>query len=106
MTPYAEVDPVIEAWAQVTVKELFTEWADRPARSAYLSGLRPLECFQISIGPPVAGHIAVWPRSVDTDDDSEFEQRWEDTTEAHSALLAADTASGQLWASRKTADVS
>lgn len=77
MTPYAGVDPIIAAWATATVKKLFTEWAGRPARFAYLPGLRPFECFQISIDQPLGGRIAVLARSVDTDDKSEFEQRWE-----------------------------
>lgn len=66
MTGYAEVDPVIRAWAQVTVKKLFTEWADRPARFAYLPGLRQFECFQIWVQPPTDGRIAVSSASVDS----------------------------------------
>jgi hypothetical protein len=76
MRDYGEVDPVIDAWAQVTVEKLFTEWAGRPDRFAYLPGLRPFECFQIAIEPPLAGRITVFARSVDTDDGSEFKQRW------------------------------
>lgn len=104
MTTYAEVDPVIDAWAQVTVRKLFTVWADRPARFAYLPGLRPFECFQISIDPPVAGRVAVLARSVDTDDESQFEQHWEGPTNALPALLETATATVQLWVNRPTAN--
>ena len=104
MTTYAEVDPVIDAWAQATVKKLFTEWADRPARFAYLPGLRPCECFQISIEPPFAGRVAVSARSVDTDDESEFDKRWEGATDALPLLLEKATATVQKWVNRPIAN--
>ena len=104
MTAYAEVDPVIDAWAQATVKKLFTEWADQPARFAYLPGLRSFESFQISIDPPVAGRVVVVARSVDTDDESKFDQRWEDATDALPAILEEATATVQKWVSRPTAN--
>ncbi len=102
MTAYSEVDPVIAAWAQGTVKKLFTEWADQPARFAYLPGLRPFECFQISKDPPAAGRVAVSARSVDTDDESEFDQRREGATDALLNLLEEATATVQKWVNRPT----
>lgn len=45
MTGYEDVDAIIAAWASANVKRLFNEWAGKPARFAYLPGLRPLECF-------------------------------------------------------------
>lgn len=102
MTCYAEVDPIINAWAQMTVEKLFTEWADQPARFAYLPGRRPFECFQVSIEPPSGGRIAVLARSVDTDDKSEFEERWEGTTDELGALLEGATATIQKWINRPT----
>jgi hypothetical protein len=97
MTAYAYVDPGIDAWAQATVKKLYTEWADRPARFAYLPGLRPIECFQISIEPPLAGRATVWARSVDTDDGSEFEQRWEGEIAFLSIMLGKATDTVRGW---------
>lgn len=104
MTAYAEVDPVIEAWAQATVKKLFTEWGDQPARFAYIPGLRAFECFQISIDPPFAGRVAVLARSVDTDDESEFDERWEGATEALPVLLEEAATTVQKWVNRPTAN--
>lgn len=102
MTAYAEVDPVIDAWAKATVKKLFTEWADQPARFAYISGLRAFECFQISIDPPFAGRVAVSARSIDTNDESEFYERWEGATDVLPALLEEATATVQKWVIRPT----
>ena len=104
MTPYAEVDPIIDAWATATVQKLFTEWAERPARFAYLPGLRPFECFQISIDQPLDGRVAVLARSVDTDDESEFEQRWEGAIEALSAMLDEATNRVRIWVNRSPAN--
>lgn len=103
MTTYAEVDPIIDAWAEITVKKLFNEWAGQPARFAYLPGLRTLECFQISIDPPFVGRIAVFARSVDTDDGSEFEQRWEGATGTLSSMLDEATETVQGWVARSPA---
>lgn len=104
MTAYAEVDPVIDAWARATVKKLFTEWADQPARFAYLPGLRPFECFQISIDPPFGGRVAVSARSVDTDDESEFDERWEGAIDALPMLLEQATVTVHKWVNRRTAN--
>lgn len=100
MTAYTEVDPIIDAWAQAKVKKLFSEWAGRPARFAYLTGLRPFECFQISIDAPLFGRITVHARSVDTDDESEFEQCWEGPTTTLSAMLEDATGTVQEWVNR------
>jgi hypothetical protein len=45
MTSFAEVDPIIDAWAAATAKKLFIEWAGRPARFAYLPGFTPIRMF-------------------------------------------------------------
>jgi len=100
MTSFAEVDLIIDAWAAATVEKLFTEWAGRPARFAYLPGLRPFECFQISIDQPLSGRVAVLARSVDTDDESEFEQRWEGATETLPAMLGEATDRVRTWVNR------
>lgn len=104
MTPYAEVDPIIDAWAAGTAKKLFTEWADRPARFAYLPGLRPFECFQISVDQPHGGRIAVLARSIDTDDDSELEERWEGAVENLLTMLEEATDRVRRWANRSSAN--
>lgn len=100
MTTYAEVDSIIDAWASANVKKLFCEWADRPARFAYVPGLRPFECFQISIDAPLLGRIAVYARSIDTDDESEFEQCWEGPTDTLFAMLEEATGTVQEWMNR------
>jgi hypothetical protein len=105
MTVYADVDPVIDAWANATVKKLFTEWGGQPARFAYLPGLRQFESFQISIEPPLSGRVAVFARSIDTDDGSEFEQQWEDATEALSTMLETATNTIREWVCRPRTNV-
>lgn len=102
---YAEVDPVIESWARATVKKLFYEWAGQPARFAYLPGLRPFECFQISIEPPAGGRVAVFAASVDTDDGSEFEQRWEGPASTLPTMLDSATEAVRAWVNRATTNV-
>jgi hypothetical protein len=104
MTAYADVDEVIDAWARANVKKLFTEWAGEAARFAYLPGLRPLECFQISIDPPRSGRFTVSARSVDTDDGGEFERLWEGPVEDASVMLEDATEVVRTWANRPTTD--
>ncbi len=104
MAAYAEVDPTIDAWAASTVKALSKVWAGKPARFAYLPGLRPSECFQISIEPPAGGRVIAMARSVDTDDERDFEQRWGGPIETLGTMLDEATNWVQNWASRPTAD--
>ncbi len=67
MMGYDEVDATIAAWAKANVKKLYKERAGEPVkRFAYLTGLRPFECFQIVIRPPLAGRVIVSAHSVDT----------------------------------------
>ena len=70
---------------------------------AYLPGSRSFECFQVAIDPPLAGRIAVLARSIDTDDASEFEQRWEGTTDALPIMLGEATDTIRGWANRPPA---
>jgi hypothetical protein len=100
MDPYAEVDPIIEACVKARGATLFTEWAGEPARFFHIPGARPFECFQISIGQPSAGRMAVRARSIDTDDGSEFEERWEATAETLNRVLASATQSVDGWRDR------
>lgn len=104
MATYDDVDTVIDAWAQANVKKLFTEWAGEAARFAYLPGLRPLECFQISIDPPRAGRVTVLARSVDTDDETEFERLWEGATEDLALILVEATETIRVWVNRSPAN--
>jgi hypothetical protein len=100
MTGYDEVDATIAAWASTNVKKLFEEWAGKPARFAYLPGLRPLECFQIWVQPPLAGRIVVSAASVDTDDDSEHHRTWEGQMDSLATMLNDATAAVREWANR------
>jgi len=100
MTGYEDVDATIAAWAKANVKKLFDEWAGKPARFAYLPGLRPFECFQISVQPPCAGCITVSANSVDTDDDSEHHQTWEGPVDSLATMLKEATETVRLWVNR------
>ena len=72
----------------------------------YLPGLRPLECFQISIQPPFAGRIVVSAHSVDTDDDSEHHRTWEGPVDNLAAMLEEATEAVRIWVNRPSANSS
>jgi hypothetical protein len=104
MTGYEEVDATIAAWADANVKKLFDEWAGKPARFAYLPGLRPLESFQIWVQPPFADRIAVSAAAVDTDDGSEHHQTWEGPVDSLATMLESATETVRRWANRPSAN--
>lgn len=104
MTGYDEVDATIAAWAKANVKKLFDEAGGRPARFAYLPGLRPLECFQIWVQPPSAGRIVVSAASVDTDDDSEHHRTWEGPIDSLATMLEEATEAVRVWVNRPPAN--
>ncbi|MBN8809602.1 MAG: hypothetical protein J0I47_15390 [Sphingomonas sp.] len=98
------MDEVIETWAVTNVKKLFDKWAGKSARFAYSSGLRPFEYFQISINPPCEGHVVISARSIDTDDDTEFEREWEGATDKLAAMLNDATKTVMDWIKRSPAN--
>ena len=100
MTGYEEVDAIIAAWADANVKKLFDEWAGEPARFAYFPGLRPLECFQIWVQPPVADCITVSAASVDTDDNTEHHRTWEGPVDSLATMLDEATEVVRQWVGR------
>lgn len=100
MTGFEEVDAVIAAWADANVKKLFVEWAGEPARFAYLPGLRPFECFQIWVQPPVADRITVSAASVDTTDNTEHHQIWEGSVDSLATMLDEATEVVRRWVDR------
>jgi len=55
---YAEIDAEIRRWAEAHSLVLFTEFAGRESRFAYVSSTGS-ECFQIWIELPVSGQVAV-----------------------------------------------
>jgi hypothetical protein len=105
MTGYDEVDAAIHAWADANVKELFEECAGEPARFAYLPGVRPFECFQIWVEPPIAGCIVVSAASVDTDDGSEHHHIWEGPVDRLVIMLDEATEAVRGWVNRPLQDV-
>ena len=58
MPDYAEIDFEIKDWAERHSLVLFTEFAGREARFAYVSS-NDAECFQIDIQPPADGKVTV-----------------------------------------------
>ena len=104
MTGYEQVDATIATWAKTNVRKLFDEWAGEPARFAYLPGLRPRECFQISIQPPSNGRIVISAHSVDTDDNSEHHRTWEGPVDSLAVLLEEATDVVQVWVNRPSAN--
>lgn len=100
MTGYEDVDATIDHWAKANVKGVVDMWAGKPARFAYLPGLRPFECFQIWIEPPSAGRIVVSAASVDTDDGSEHYQSWNGPVDSLASMLADAMAVVREWVHR------
>ncbi|MCZ4344269.1 ferredoxin [Sphingomonadaceae bacterium G21617-S1] len=100
MNPFAGMDPTIEEYVKANGSTLFTEWAGEPARFFHLPGHPPFECFQVSINPPRAGRVAVFARSIDTNDGSELEESWEAPVQELSSLLVKATRAVQVWRNR------
>lgn len=100
MSDYASIDKLIDRWAVATGSTLFIEWAGRPARFFYIPGKPPFECFQISVDPPSADGISVFAVSVDTNDESEFEQAWHGSAKELDSMLSAAVAAIEIWKER------
>jgi hypothetical protein len=100
MTSYADLDRVIAAWVKRTDSTLFTEWAGNPARFFHLPGPPPFECFQVSIEPPSTDEVTVRARSIDTNDDTVWEQVWAGGADELDAMLAAAVDQIDRWKRR------
>lgn len=100
MDDYACVDRVIDAWVNAAGSTLYTEWAGKPARFFHVPGAPPFECFQVSVGSPSAGRVAVLARSIDTNDDAELERAWEGPVGELDAMLADAMATVETWRAR------
>jgi len=103
MTAYASIDGAIDAWVEANGLMLFTEWADRPARFVHVPGKPPFECFQISIEPPTAARVAVYARSIDTNDGAELEHSWEGSPSTLAGMLDSAIAMTTHWRERAQA---
>jgi hypothetical protein len=100
MNSYATLDPQLKRRAKTEGWALFTEWAGAPARFFYMGGEGPWDCFQISINPPDAGVVKIWARSVDTNDDQEFEQAWQGPVAEFDGLLTSAVSAVDVWKRR------
>jgi hypothetical protein len=61
---YEEIDSEIRDWIGRNNLHLYTSWAGKEARFAYVSS-KAGECFQISIDPPTQGRANIFARCVD-----------------------------------------
>ena len=75
MADYASIDPDINAWSKKHSLSLFTSWAGRDTRCAYVSSASGV-CFQIWIDPPVDGKVALHAACVEGHDDLELQHDW------------------------------
>lgn len=100
MNPYLIIDAQLDRRAAENGWTVFKEWADAPTRFFYLGESAPWDCFQVSIDPPIAGAVVVAARSVDTNDDQEFEQTWRGRVTEFDNLLISAVASIETWKSR------
>jgi hypothetical protein len=75
---YAQIDAVIEAWAQRHRLTLYTRYEGQPDsdfRAVYLSSQNG-ECCQIWVDEPSAGLVAVHMQDIETRDDEEIRKDW------------------------------
>ena len=98
MSAYADIDDVIRIRVEGAGSTLFVEWAGAEARFFYVSG--GVECFQVSVDPPVGGRVQVVACSVDTVDDQQFEQSWRGPVDDIDRLLALALAKVEEWKNR------
>jgi hypothetical protein len=96
-SPYAEIDGAINGLLLGTGWTLHTEWAGRPARYFQVPADPPLECFQLSVSPPVKGHVTVFAAAVDKEGDSELEESWHGPVSKLNSLLSDAIATIQEW---------
>lgn len=100
MNPYLLMDAQLDRQAAEKGWVVFREWANAPARFFYVSGCDGRDCFQVAIEPPVMGALVVTARSVDTNDDQDFEQVWRGGIDELDSLLALAIDQIKIWKSR------
>jgi hypothetical protein len=98
---YADLDPTISKWVEVTSSTLFTEWAGKPSRYFHLPGEPPFECFQIVVFPPVGDEVTVQAASIDSNDEAEMMQLWEGPIATLNDMLAVAVATVERWKTRE-----
>lgn len=100
MDPYSIIDAQLDRRAAENGWAVVREWAEAPARFSYIGGRAPFDCFQISIDPPAVGAVVVTARSVDTNDNQEFEQTWRGEVAEFDSFLTSAVALVETWKSR------
>lgn len=100
MDPYSIIDAPLDHRAALSGWTVIKEWDGAPARFFYIGGRPPWECFQVSIGVPEAGTVAIIARSVDTNDDAEFEQTWRGQITDLDDLLTLAVSEIEKWKTR------
>ncbi|MFE9085130.1 hypothetical protein ACQKKG_13420 [Brevundimonas sp. NPDC003935] len=100
MDPYSIIDAQLDRRAAENGWTVVKEWAEAPARFFYIGGRAPFDCFQIVIDPPAADAVVVTARSVDSNDDQEFEQTWRGGVAEFDSLLSSALALVETWRSR------
>lgn len=100
MSSYAAIDPILLPWIEAKRFTLFSEWAGEPARFFYAPGNPPFDCFQVSVseGPPHG--VTVTARTIDTNDDAEFEESWTGPVGQLEEMLSTAMVTIDRWKAR------
>lgn len=102
MSPFDEIDSVIEACAASVGSTLLGERLVDTRRWFHLPGDPPFECFQIVVWPPSNGKITVQAGAIDTNDNTEREMIdvWEGPIIKLASMLDNALATVEGWKAR------
>ena len=102
MNPYANVDLIIVARVKAANSTLYKKWAGAPARYFHIFGDPPFECFQVSVGLPDDGQIAIRACAIDTNDDTDdsMDQTWVGSVDDLDGMLKSAVETIDDWKCR------
>jgi len=97
LSVFAEIDAVLEPWAESNGRVIFRAFAGEEARFFYWSSARG-ECFQISLEPAETKALTVHAWTIETWDDRETHEEWHTSIAQLNSTLDAAFTRIQAWA--------